>query len=76
MQVRLLVFAQAADVAGFRERSVECDPTDTPRTIVSREAPQLATSPLRVAIDCEYRNWDEPVGSAAEIAIIPPVSGG
>ena len=30
----------------------------------------------RVAIDLEYRAWDEPIGNAQEMAIIPPVSGG
>lgn len=30
----------------------------------------------RIAIDLEYRAWDEPVGHAREMAIIPPVSGG
>jgi molybdopterin converting factor small subunit len=31
---------------------------------------------MRVAIDCEYWDWDTPVGPASELAIIPPVSGG
>ena len=76
MQVRLLVFAQAADTAGFRERTVECKPADTPRAIVAREIPQLALTTLRVAVDCEYQDWDRPIGEAQEIALIPPVSGG
>lgn len=76
MQVRLLVFAQAADVAGFRERTVACNAAETPRAIISREAPQLTLNSMRVAIDCEYHDWDQPVGNAGEIAVIPPVSGG
>ncbi|MHA3775516.1 MoaD/ThiS family protein [Verrucomicrobiota bacterium sgz303538] len=76
MQVRLLVFAQAADTAGFRERTVECNPSDTLRSLVAREVPQLALTSLRVAIDCEYQDWDHPIGTAQEIALIPPVSGG
>jgi molybdopterin synthase sulfur carrier subunit len=31
---------------------------------------------LRVALDQEYCDWDTPVGQAAELALMPPVSGG
>jgi molybdopterin converting factor small subunit len=30
----------------------------------------------RVALDHEYVDWDDPVGTASELAILPPVSGG
>jgi len=76
MQIRLLVFASAADQAGFRERVLEYSPEETPRALVQRVAPALVPDVIRVAIDCEYRDWDTPIGSAEEIAIIPPVSGG
>jgi molybdopterin converting factor small subunit len=29
-----------------------------------------------VAVDGEYHEWDAPLGSAREVALIPPVSGG
>ena len=76
MSVKLLAFAQAADRLGFRERLIECAPEDSPRTILARLDPALDPASMRVAVDSEYRDWDTPIGTATEIALIPPVSGG
>ncbi len=77
MQIRLLAFAQTRDALGFHERVVSCAPEETPRQIVARAAPALGLMHLRVAVDCEYHDWDQPVGEdASELALIPPVSGG
>jgi molybdopterin synthase sulfur carrier subunit len=76
MQVKLLAFAQARDQLGWPERVVECQPEETPRTILARIAPQVQLGTWRVAVDEEYHLWDAPVGQAREIALIPPVSGG
>ena len=76
MQVKLLAFAHAGDLLGFRERVAECDPADSPRAILSRIEPRFSTENLRVAVDEEYADWDGAIGNAREIALIPPVSGG
>ncbi len=76
MQVNLLAFAQARDQLGWSERAVECVPEDTPRAVLARIAPQLHLEMMRVAVDQEYQDWDTPIGTASEIALIPPVSGG
>ena len=76
MSVKFLAFAQAGDRLGFRERVIDCAPEETPRAILARLAPTLDPATLRVAVDCEYAGWDTPIGHAAEIALIPPVSGG
>ena len=77
MQVKLLAFASSAADLGWREHSCECDESETPRAIFTRVAPGFDPGKARVAVDCEYAEWDEPVGPATtEIAIIPPVSGG
>lgn len=76
MQVKLLAFAQARDQLGWPERVVECEPADTPRTILTRIAPAAPIETWRVAVDEEYHSWDAPIGKAREIALIPPVSGG
>jgi len=76
MQVNLLAFAQARDQLGWTERTVECAADDTPRTILARVAPEFLFEGMRVAVDQEYQAWDAPIGSATEIALIPPVSGG
>ena len=76
MQVKLLAFAHAGDLLGFRERVVECDSSDSPRTILLRIEPRFSSENLRVAVDEEYAGWDDAIGNAREVAVIPPVSGG
>ena len=72
----VLAFAQARDLFGFGSREVECDPAETPRALLLRLNPDADLSLLRVALDCEFADWDQPLGTATELAIIPPVSGG
>ena len=74
--MKIIAFAAAREAAGFAELDFAVDPAETPRAILARAAPQLPLHNLRAAVDCEYWDWDAPVGSAAELAIIPPVSGG
>ena len=76
MQVKLLAFAQAREQLGFDECVVTCQSDESPRAILARIAPELRVEAMRVAVDQEYHGWDAPLGSASEIALIPPVSGG
>ncbi len=77
MKIKVLTFAQTRTQLGFDERVVECAPTDTPRAILQRIDPQFNPGKtIRVAVNQEYADWDQPVGEAAELALIPPVSGG
>jgi molybdopterin converting factor small subunit len=74
--MKILAFAAAREGAGFAELEIAVAGTETPREILRRVAPGLAVGEMRAAIDCEYWDWDAPVGGGAELAIIPPVSGG
>ena len=76
MIVQLLAFAHLADQLGFRERDFVCSEGETARTLLLRVAPEIDLSRVRVAIDEEYRSWDEPLQSGNIVALIPPVSGG
>jgi molybdopterin synthase sulfur carrier subunit len=77
MKVTILTFAQTRTQLGFSEKILECNPTETPRQIFQRIAPQFDPGKtIRVAVNQEYSCWDEPIGNATEIALIPPVSGG
>lgn len=79
LPLKILAFAQARSAMGSAEQVLEVLPADTPRLILTRllgEKSKQICHGCRVAIDLEYRSWDEPVGNAAEMAIIPPVSGG
>lgn len=74
--MKILAFAIAREHAGFAELDVPVEPSETPRAILARVAPRLPVANLRTAVDFEYWDWDVPVGTASELAIIPPVSGG
>ena len=76
MSVTVLAFAQSQDTFGFSSKELPCSPEDTPRTLLARVKPDASLELLRVALDCEFATWDTPIGSAKELAIIPPVSGG
>jgi molybdopterin converting factor small subunit len=77
MKIKILTFAQTRTQLGFDERVVDCTGTDTPRQILGRIAPQFDPGKtIRIAVNQEYADWDQPVGEATELALIPPVSGG
>jgi molybdopterin converting factor small subunit len=76
MILTVLAFAQSQDLFGFTRREVAVAPEDTPRGVLLRLQPGADLSHLRVALDCEFADWDLPLGSARELAILPPVSGG
>ena len=75
-EVRLLAFAHAKDVLGFAEKVLSIVPEESPRRVLERVCGVTELGQWRVAVDCEYSDWDKPVGTGAEMAIIPPVSGG
>lgn len=76
MKVKLMAFAQARETFGFSEKIVECDPGQTAREVISGIAPGISLESLRVAVDCAFADWDEPLGEVNEMALLPPVSGG
>jgi molybdopterin synthase sulfur carrier subunit len=78
VSVTVLYFASLRDAAGRAEETLP-RPDDLPSLYESLRVrhglPFPATS-LRVAVDGAFRGWDHPVADGAEIAFIPPVSGG
>jgi molybdopterin synthase sulfur carrier subunit len=77
MQINILAFAQTRIELGFSELTVEVSPTETPRAVLRRIAPDFSLDKsIRVAVNREYSDWDKPMGEAFELALIPPVSGG
>ena len=78
MSVTVLYFASLRDAAGIGSEIVE-----RPDSIAglyaqlrARHGFALAPERLRVAIDGHFSDWNAPVPDGAEIAFIPPVSGG
>lgn len=78
MSVTLLYFASLRDAAGVASESV---PLPVSLAALYEEARArhgfaLGRERLRVAMDGEFVAWDTPPRDGAEVAFIPPVSGG
>ena len=74
----VLYFASLRDAAGV-ESEVLPQPDSLPalyEELRARHALPLPRERLRVALDGAFCGWDAPVRDGAEIAFIPPVSGG
>ena len=78
MSVTVLYFASLRDAAGLASEQ-----WPTPESLVglyeclqAKYGFALSPEHLRVAVDGAFADWSTPVGDGAEIAFIPPVSGG
>lgn len=81
MRIRVLAFASASDALGAGEREIELpDGSDVAalRAELVRRHPELGAlwSRLAVAIDGEIAGPGDPIPDGAEVALLPPVSGG
>ena len=81
MKVRILAFASAGDAIGANELDLELDPGASlgdVRAHLDREHPDLGPlwSRLAIAVDGEIAPLETPLADGAEIALLPPVSGG
>jgi sulfur-carrier protein len=76
MKLTLLAFADARVTLGFSSQVVECQPADTPLSVTQALAPNWDHTWTKVALDGEFVSWETPIGSASELAYLPPVSGG
>jgi molybdopterin synthase catalytic subunit len=81
MRIRLLAFATAADALGAEERELELADGATVRDLRERlaaEHPALAELWARtaVAVDGELAAAETAIRDGAEVALLPPVSGG
>jgi molybdopterin converting factor subunit 1 len=81
MRVRLLAFASASEALGTAERDWELAEGARVADLtaaLARAAPALAPllPRLAVALDGELVRGDAPLRDGAEVALLPPVSGG
>lgn len=76
--VRVRLFAVAAERAGAREIVVQAGTVGEVRAALAARAPALAALLPRcaLAVDGTYATDAQPVPDGAEVAVIPPVSGG
>ena len=74
----MLYFASLRDAAGM-DSEILARPESLPAlydSLRARHGLPLARERMRVAVDGAFCGWDAPVREGAEIAFIPPVSGG
>lgn len=81
MKIRLLAFASAGDALGTGEMDLELPEgsrVSELRERLDRDFPKLGPlwSRLAVAVDGRVVSPDEPLHEGAEVALLPPVSGG
>ena len=81
MKVRVLLFAVAKERVGSGEVSLELPAEACVRDVrdeLARRYPSLANllPHVRWAVNAEYASEEIPLTDQAEIALIPPVSGG
>ena len=79
MRWRVLLFAGLRERAGRDSVDVELDGEASVgelRDEVVRLAPELRDQVFRVAVDASYAADGEQIPEGAEVALIPPVSGG
>ena len=77
--VTVLYFASLRDAAGIASERVESASTDLLglyAELTSRHGFAWPAERLRVAVDGDFARWTDPPREGAEIAFIPPVSGG
>jgi molybdopterin synthase sulfur carrier subunit len=77
---RVLLFGRLADIAGWREREVEGASIIDLRTRLSTDDPGLGEAlsgpGVQVAVDQEIVRGDAAIAPRAEVAFLPPMSGG
>ncbi|HEY3951547.1 MoaD/ThiS family protein [Phenylobacterium sp.] len=77
---RVLLFGRLADVAGWRERQVDCISIRTLRDLLAAEdealGQALAGKGIQVALDQAIVRGDASLTAKSEVAFLPPMSGG
>ena len=78
MSITVLYFASLRDAAGVDSEQVARPESlaDLYQSLRARHGFALERERLRVAVDGDFVPWDAAVRDGAEVAFIPPVSGG
>lgn len=79
MKIDVLYFASLRDAAGTARERVDTRAADLAALydeLRARHGFALPADRLRAALDGEFARWDAPLRDGAEVAFLPPVSGG
>ena len=76
----MLLFGRLRDIAGWRERPFESSSLSALRSLIAGQAPDLAAAlegaGVQTAVDKVLVRGDARLGASAEVAFLPPMSGG
>lgn len=77
---KVLLFGRLSDLAGWREREIDVASIAGLRALLAEEDARLGEAlsgpGVQVALDQAIVRGDRPLGSGAEVAFLPPMSGG
>lgn len=74
---KVLLFGRLADLAGWREKTIEAASLTALRAAFDPDLAQALAGPsVQVAIDKALVRGDAPLTAASEVAFLPPMSGG
>ena len=77
---RVLLFGRLADVAGWRERTIEADSLSALRAALARDdealGEALAGPGIQAAVDKTIVRGEAALTTTSEVAFLPPMSGG
>lgn len=76
---RVLLFGRFADIAGWREKTLEASTLTELRTLLCADtylAEALAGPSVQVAVDKALVRTDVVLSATSEVAFLPPMSGG
>ncbi len=76
----MLLFGRLADVAGWRDRTIDSPSVSALRQLLAAEDARLGeallASGVQVAVDQAIVRGDTALSAKAEVAFLPPMSGG
>ena len=77
---RVLLFGRLADIAGWRDRDFDCTSVRQLTARLTQDDAELGAAlagpGVQVAVDQVLHRGDARLGSATEVAYLPPMSGG
>ncbi|MFN3858862.1 MAG: MoaD/ThiS family protein [Caulobacter sp.] len=77
---RVLLFGRLADLAGWREKTLDADRLSALRAALAADDPALGEAldgpGVQVAVDQALVRGDVPLAATSEVAFLPPMSGG
>ncbi|HEY5105388.1 MAG TPA: MoaD/ThiS family protein [Caulobacteraceae bacterium] len=77
---RVLLFGRLSDIAGWHERPFEAASLSSLKRLIADQAPDLATAldapGVQTAVDQIVVRGEAVLSEGAEVAFLPPMSGG